>query len=293
MATAANLRSIELVALRRLDGILQGDYRGLFPGHGSETADARPYTPGDDPRRIDWPVTARAGEPMVRDTTADHELELWLVVDTSSSFAFGTGKAEKAAVARDVAATLGLVADRGGNRVGCVTAGSGVIVPPRSGRRHLAAILGALDRPADGVGDALATAIDSVGRLSRGRGVVVVISDFLGGDDWARALRGASRPPRRDRHRGGGPARAAAARRGLRAARRSRDRSTPLDRHPRPTRPARLRRCGRRPAAPASPRPITGAGAHHLRLRTDRDWVMDLVRFLAQRRHQRSMAGVR
>ena len=72
----ALLRRLELTVLRRVDGLLQGDYRGLFPALGSVPADARPYVPGDDPRRIDWTVTARTQEPHVRDTEADRELEV-------------------------------------------------------------------------------------------------------------------------------------------------------------------------------------------------------------------------
>ena len=150
-AATSPVRSLELIVLRRLDGLLQGDYRGLLPGHGSERSDARAYVPGDDPRRIDWPVTARTGETHVRDTIADHELELWLVLDTSASFAFGTAESEKAAVARDLAGTLGLV--RGARREPGRLPSPPVRVwscRPAPARAHLAAVLGALRPPADG-----------------------------------------------------------------------------------------------------------------------------------------------
>jgi uncharacterized protein (DUF58 family) len=295
MATDAgsSLRSLELVALRRLDGLLQGDYRGLFPGLGSEWSDAREYVPGDDPRRIDWPVTARTGQTMVRDTIVDHELELWLVVDTSSSLAFGTGRAEKATVAREVAGTLGLVAARGGNRVGCVTAGSGAVIPARTGRSHLAAILGALDRPADGTTDALAQALGSLARLAVRPGMVVVISDFLSDDGWPRALR------------------ALAARHDVIGIEVVDGREVVLPdvglvqlvdpetgrRRLIDTRDQRVRLDYAVAAAEQRARiatSITSAGAHHARLRTDRDWIADLVRFVASRRQQRlAVSGVR
>ncbi|HKA03986.1 MAG TPA: DUF58 domain-containing protein [Acidimicrobiales bacterium] len=279
------IRPLELVALRRLDGLLQGDYRGLFPGLGSEWSDARTYVPGDDPRRIDWPVTARTGETMVRDTIVDHELELWLVVDTSASLAFGTGRAEKAAVARDIAGTLGLVAARGGNRVGCMTAGSGVVVPARSGRAHLAAVLAALDRPADGAKDALASTLSSLGRLAVRPAMVVVISDLLASDGWPRAMR------------------ALAARHDVIAVEVVDGRELALPdvgfvqlvdpesgrRRVVDTRDQRVRADYAIAAHEQRVRiasEIRSAGAHHLRVRTDGDWIADLVRFVITRRQQ-------
>jgi uncharacterized protein (DUF58 family) len=288
-AVTSPVRSLELVALRRLDGLLQGDYRGLFPGLGSEWSDARAYVPGDDPRRIDWPVTARTGETMVRDTMVDHELELWLVVDTSASLAFGTGRAEKATVARDLAGTLGLVAARGGNRVGCMTAGSGMVVPARSGRAHLAAVLATLDRPADGTKDALATTLRSLGHLAMRPAMVVVISDFLASDGWERALR------------------ALAARHDVIGVEvvDGRELSLPdvgfvqlVDpesgrRRVVDTRDQRVRTdyvLAARDQRVRIASAITSAGAHHLRVRTDGDWIADLVRFVVTRRQQRLAA---
>ncbi len=290
---SAALRSLELISLRRLDGLLQGDYRGLFPGAGSEWSDARTYVLGDDPRRIDWPVTARTGETMVRDTVADHELELWLVVDTSASLAFGTGRAEKSVVARDLAATLGLVAARGGNRVGCVGAGNGAFVPARSGRAHLAAILGALQRPVDGTTDALASALASLRRVASRPGIVVVISDFLAGDGWARLLRALS------------------ARHDVIAIEVVDQREMALPdvgliqlvdpetgrRRLVDTRDQRVRADYAAAAAAQRGRiawDVTAAGAQHLRVHTDGDWVADVARFVSRRRHQRlALTGAR
>ena len=92
--SAAAIGNLELAVLRRLDGLLQGDYAGLLPGPGSDTGEARPYVAGDDTRHIDWAVTARTTQPHVRDTISDRELELWLVVDASKSLDFGTARSE-------------------------------------------------------------------------------------------------------------------------------------------------------------------------------------------------------
>ena len=93
--TEAPLGRLDVTVVRRIDGLLQGDHAGLFPGHGSERGEARPYVAGDDTRHIDWAVTARTSTPHVRDTVADHELELWLVLDASASLGFGTARATK------------------------------------------------------------------------------------------------------------------------------------------------------------------------------------------------------
>ncbi|MGH3668696.1 MAG: DUF58 domain-containing protein, partial [Acidimicrobiia bacterium] len=96
--------------LRRLNGLLAGDHAGLFPGHGTERGESRPYVPGDDPRYIDWAVTARTHDTHVRDMVADHELDVWLILDSSSSLAFGTGRATKHEVAWSAAGAFALLA---------------------------------------------------------------------------------------------------------------------------------------------------------------------------------------
>ena len=153
-ASRAAAAGLELTVLRRLDGLLQGDHAGLLPGHGSETGEARLYEPGDDTRRLDWALTARTTTPHVRDTIADHELELWLLVDDSASLAFGTARYEKHDVAWAAAGAFALLASRGGNRVGALTTtGRQAAFPARSGRHHVGAVLAALRRsPEDGDG---------------------------------------------------------------------------------------------------------------------------------------------
>ena len=133
--------------MRRLDGILQGDYHGLNPGHGTDHGEARRYQAGDDVRRIDWNVTARMIEPHVRDTIADRELETTLVIDTTGSMSFGTADMEKRDLAVAGAAALGFIVSRGGNRIGALISGDGdAWVRHRTGRSHLLGILGRLER---------------------------------------------------------------------------------------------------------------------------------------------------
>ena len=81
---ASELRRLELLITRRLDGMLRGEFLGIRPGPGTDYAGTRRYEPGDDARRIDWNLTARALSPQLRTTDADRELRTWVVVDRSS-----------------------------------------------------------------------------------------------------------------------------------------------------------------------------------------------------------------
>jgi uncharacterized protein (DUF58 family) len=187
------LSRLQLVITRRLRGLVQGEHLGLFPGPGTEPGESRLYVPGDDVRLIDWNVTARTGELHVCDPVADHEVDLWLLVDVSASQHFGTTVREKREVVVGLAAAFGLPATRLANRVGAVIVGGGELltVPPASGRKRFLALLRrVLATPAwEGEGRTdLAGALDRLERLARRRAVVVVISDFLSGPGWEAPL---------------------------------------------------------------------------------------------------------
>ena len=202
-APEAAVRRLAVHTSRRLDGLLQGDHVRQVLGPGGEPAEARPHVVGDDARRIDWAVTARTGEVHVRTTTADRELETTLVVDLTPSMAFGTRGSEKRDLA--VAAASGLVhlASGHGDRVGAlVLSGAGTRrVPGRTGRdaaHALTHVLATTPRTADGPAPALAGALSALSRPPHRRGLVVVLSDLLeapreggqgGAPGWARPLR--------------------------------------------------------------------------------------------------------
>ena len=180
---------------RRISGLLHGDYSGLLHRAGSELGDIRRYSEGDDVRLIDWPATARTNETQVHDTIADHELDVWLVVDASASMSFGTARSTKFRLALDVAGAIGLLVMQSGNRVGCVVAGGEGHVVPRSGMAHLAGVLATLER-------ASATVVGGIADPSRAlavpmsprtrRGLVVVVSDFFD-PGWATEMSRLSR----------------------------------------------------------------------------------------------------
>ena len=195
----AALANLELTVRRRLDGLLQGNHLGLVPGPGSEPGEARPYHPGDDVRRMDWSVTARTTEAHIRQSVADRELETWIVADLSASLDFGTALCEKRDLVIAAAAAIAHLTQGGGNRLGAViNSGAGIKrIPARGGRPHIQYLLRALAEmpraePGQSIvgerGD-LAEAMEQLRRPPRRRGLAVIISDFVGDVDWARSLR--------------------------------------------------------------------------------------------------------
>ncbi|MBV9823534.1 MAG: DUF58 domain-containing protein, partial [Actinobacteria bacterium] len=134
----AVLRRLEYTVRNKLDGLLLGSYLGLVPGPGSEPGESRQYHPGDDVRRMDWPVTARTTVPHVRQTIADRELETWLVVDLSPSLDFGTVAMEKRELVLAAATAVSHLTTKAGNRIGAVlTTGERIVrVPAAPGTDH-------------------------------------------------------------------------------------------------------------------------------------------------------------
>ncbi|MDX6514742.1 MAG: hypothetical protein QOH73_408 [Gaiellaceae bacterium] len=188
----ALLRALDVTIGRRVAGLLAGDYRSALVGEGSELALIRPYVPGDDVRRIDWNVMARTREPHVRVDLAERVLATWLVLDASASMQFGTATRRKADVSEGVAIALGHVATRRGNRLGVATFGAGSqrALPPRQGRVALLGLLATLREQADEASGAgsLAEGLRRAGALARQRSLLAIVSDFRGPLDWRRQL---------------------------------------------------------------------------------------------------------
>ena len=291
---SAALRTLELTVKRKLDGVLQGNHLGLIPGPGSEAGESRLYQPGDDVRRMDWSVTARTTHPHVRQMIADRELETWLVVDMSASLDFGTAGCEKRDLAVAASAAITYLNSGGGNRLGALIAnGENIIrVPARSGRQHEQTLLRAIatsPRAALGVRGDLASAIDALRRPERRRGMAVIISDVRGPINWMRPLR------------------AIAARHEVLGIEVLDPRDVELpdvgdvilqDTESGVTREftidAQLRDDFARAAAAHREevaRTLRRCGAPLMTLRTDRDWIADIVRFVASRRRG-AMAGL-
>jgi len=192
------LRRLEWTVIRRLDGLLQGDYRTLMRGTGLDLADLREYQHHDDVRHIDWNVTARLQTPHVRVFTEDREMAAWFVLDLSRSVDFGSGLRAKREISAGFVGVLARLLTRHGNRVGALVYGSDLeaVIPPRSGRRHVLHLLHAMERRADKAEAAptqkgmtrLDTLLKSAAALMPRRSTVFVVSDFLSEPGWERPL---------------------------------------------------------------------------------------------------------
>jgi uncharacterized protein (DUF58 family) len=189
----AILRRLDWTVIRRLDGLLQGDYRTLFRGFGLDLADLREYQYGDDVRHIDWNVTARLQTPYVREYHEDREVTAWFLLDLSPSVDFGSGQVRKRSVAADFVAVLARILTRHGNKVGALFYGEDVdaVIPARSGRRHVLQILHKMiarpapkrNQPTD-----LGELLSAAAHLMRRRSLVFVVSDFFSVPGWEQKL---------------------------------------------------------------------------------------------------------
>lgn len=306
LAPEAALRRLELTIVRRLEGFLHGDHLGLLPGAGSDTNDARVYVPGqDDVRRMDWAVTARTTVPHVRDTIADRELEVWAMLDVSPSMNFGTDAVTKRDLGIAAIATIGFLSQKMGDRFGGMLLRPDSIrrLPARSGRTALYGLLGKMLEepmvPDNAPGSlTLQAGIDQLTRTQRRRGMRVIVSDFLTSNDeeldpnlpppWERSLkRLAVRnqvlcvevvDPLESNFRDVGEMLI-------------RDPETDFARYVNTSDAAAIARMD---AAFAAQRErirvsLRRAGVGHLQLRTDRDWVQDIARFVLAYRKVASM----
>ena len=195
------LRRLEWTVIKRLDGQLQGDYRSLFRGAGLVLADLREYQSHDDVRHIDWNVTARMQTPYVREHQEDREVAAWFLVDMSGSVHFGSGAVSKRQLAAEAVTVLARLLSQHGNRVG-VMLFSGtqvraeVLVPARSGRRHLLHVLQLMlsdlptagTQPTAGATTDLRVLLSQAQAVIRRRASIFLVSDFITQPDWHASL---------------------------------------------------------------------------------------------------------
>lgn len=187
------LRRLEWTVIRRLDGLLHGNYRTLLRGFGMDLAGLREYQVNDDVRHIDWNVTARMQTPYVRQYNEDREVTAWFLLDLSPSVDFGSAERKKRHILIEAVAVLARILTRHGNRVGAMFYSGKVdqVIPARGGRDHVLHIMSALNaRPeldraqATNLRELLEAAHHAIPR----RSLVFVISDFISAPGWERPL---------------------------------------------------------------------------------------------------------
>jgi uncharacterized protein (DUF58 family) len=189
------LQRLDWQVIRKLDGLLQGDYRSLFYGFGVDFADLREYQAQDDIRYIDWNVTARMQTPYVRQYTEDREVSAWFLLDMSPSVDFGTAQrqGEKRSLLIDFVTVMSRLLTRHGNRVGAMMFGNGIqqTIPARGGRMQVLRLINEMLKqprlshvPVTDLKLFLKGALNSIKR----RSLVFVISDFISAPGWEAPL---------------------------------------------------------------------------------------------------------
>jgi uncharacterized protein (DUF58 family) len=209
------LRRIEWTVIRRLDGLLQGDYRTLLRGFGIDLADLREYQAHDDVRYIDWNVTARLQTPYVREFLEDREVTAWFLLDVSGSINFGSRDVRKRELSAEFVAVLARLLTRHGNRVGALLyEGSHSeshappkraceVIPARAGRRQVLHVLDRMLNAGVAANDSpqkkphanpggkqtdLAVLLAQAQSVMKRRSVVFLVSDFISVRGWEKAV---------------------------------------------------------------------------------------------------------
>jgi uncharacterized protein (DUF58 family) len=279
----AMVRRLGLTLRRKVAGLMPGDQptRGTA-ADGTELSQLRPYVAGDDVRRLDPAASARTGEPHVRRLVPERAVTTWLVVDVSPSMAFGTTTRLKSDVAEGAAEIVARLALRHGGSVSLTLAAGrdAPVLPPQGGRSALAVLRNRLQEGVlpDGHAGDLGHSLERVARLARATGVVAIVSDFRD-EGWETPLRRLAarhavlaidvRDPMEDALPAAGTVTFADPETGA---------LFDLDTSDRRLRELLARAVAERRARVADV--LRSAGAQHVQLRTDDDWLRELGRVL-------------
>jgi uncharacterized protein (DUF58 family) len=181
----SKVRHIEITTRKLVDNLMSGSYKSNFKGAGVQFSEHRIYVAGDDVRHIDWKVSARSRDPLIKKYEEERELTVFLIVDVSASKSFGTTKKMKSELAAEIGGMLAYAAAHAGDKVGMLMFAGKVekIVPPKRGRQHIMRIIrDILSFQATTKGTDLKGALESAQRIMKHNGVVFVISDFMAED---------------------------------------------------------------------------------------------------------------
>lgn len=188
------LLRLDWQVIRRLDGLLQGDYRTLFYGYGVDFADLREYQPEDDIRYIDWNVTARMDTPYVRQYVEDREITAWFLLDLSPSMDFGAVEGLKRNILIEFVTTVARILTRHGNRVGAIFYGNRVerTIPARGGRTQVLRLVNDLLKQPQlpkAPFTNLTPLLDAALHTIKQRSLLFIVSDFISEPGWERPLK--------------------------------------------------------------------------------------------------------
>ena len=190
--TLMRIKSLQVRARVAVEGFLKGIHRSPYHGFSVEFSEYREYSPGDDPRYLDWRLYARSDRYYVKRFEDETNLRCYLVLDTSRSMGYGSGPYRKVDYARTAAATLAYFLSTQRDAVGLLTFEDQVTdyLPPRHRPGHLRRMFAMLEREPTGHATDLARPLDQIAATVRKRGLIVLISDLLAPSDTLRTRLG-------------------------------------------------------------------------------------------------------
>lgn len=179
------IRRIEIITTHLAEDVLAGAYRSAFKGKGMEFEEVREYQPGDDIRSIDWNVTARMNTPYVKNFREEREITVNLVVDVSSSTAFGSRNSLKREMIAEIAAVIAFSAIKNNDKIALILFSDRVekYIPPRKGTRHVLRIIRELlTYRTVSQATAIGSALSFLGTVQQRPGICFLLSDFIAPD---------------------------------------------------------------------------------------------------------------
>ena len=185
------IKRIHIKSSRTVNSIMAGQYKSVFRGSGIEFEEVREYSPGDDVKTIDWKVSARLGKPFVKLYTEERESIVMLLIDMSASLKFGTFFGTKLERVAEVASVLAFNAIKNNDKVGVIFFTDQVekYIPPKKGTSHIWRVIKEIFTfVPQGKGTNISAALDYLGKISKKRTFVFILSDFLD-DDYLKSLR--------------------------------------------------------------------------------------------------------
>jgi uncharacterized protein (DUF58 family) len=164
-----------------VEGFWNGLHRSPYHGFSVEFTEYRQYTPGDDPRYLDWRLYARSDRYYIKKFEDETNLRCHLLVDGSRSMEYGSLGWTKAQYAHTLAATLAYFLHQQGDAIGLLTFDESIrdYLPARHRRGHLRQLMLTLEKPAGGRATDLTAPLKRIVELVRKRGLMVFISDLL------------------------------------------------------------------------------------------------------------------
>ncbi|MBC7397698.1 MAG: DUF58 domain-containing protein [Bdellovibrionales bacterium] len=189
------VKRIEIATRRMMDDLMGGGYKSHFKGQGMQFSEHRQYTPGDDIRHLDWKVSARSREPLIKQYEEERELNVFIIADLSASLEFGSKNQTKKDLVAELGAMIAYAASNSGDKVGVLFVTDRVekVIELKKGRNHVLRIIhDLLSFPTRPGGTALKKAMEETRRMMKHSGIVFILSDFKA-DGFEAALRQLSR----------------------------------------------------------------------------------------------------